>query len=112
MRVIPVLVAYHTADWIRVAVESYLHHVPGDRLLVVDNNPRRGEPGWRRECERERQWLASHPRVDLVRNAVGYSAEVNARSHGVGMNEALRLCRERGADVMIHLEPDCLVSGT
>ena len=43
-RVVPALVAYHSADWIQVAIASYLEHFPADRILVVDNNPRRGEP--------------------------------------------------------------------
>ena len=36
LRVVPALVAYHTADWIQVAVASYLEHFPADRILVVD----------------------------------------------------------------------------
>ena len=68
MRVVPVVVAYFSADWIRVGITSYLHHFPDDRVLVVDNNPRRGEVGWLPLCDRERHWLRSHPRVDILAN--------------------------------------------
>jgi hypothetical protein len=111
MNVVPVLVAYHSADWIRVAVESYLAHFPEDRLVVVDNNPRRGEEGWLPECDRERAWLAVHPGVILIDNAATPDGLLMNRTHGAGMDLALAWCRRRRARVMMHFEPDCLVGG-
>src|SRR5262245_7759512 len=105
MRIVPVVVAYFTADWIRVAITSYLRHFPEDRVLVVDNNPRRGEVGWAPLCERERSWLRSHPRVDYLANPVVRSPIAADASHGLGIDRGLAWCRERGADVLLHFEP-------
>jgi hypothetical protein len=111
MRIVPTLVAYYTADWIRVAITSYLHHFPDDRVLVVDNNPRRGEVGWVPDCERERHWLKSHPRVDYLFNTLVPCRRYGDRPHGLGIDAALEWCRGRGADALLHFEPDCLVMG-
>ena len=54
---------------------------PEDRLLVVDNNPRPGETGWSAAFRRERSWLSSHPRVNLIDDRVtfaGVSAQEDA----------------------------------
>lgn len=111
MKIVPILVAYHSAHWLGVAIESYLEHFPGDRLLVVDNNPRRGEIGWAPECTRERAWLASHPSVLLIDNPAPPDGLLNNRTHGAAMDVALDWARAQGADVLLHLEPDCLVTG-
>ena len=103
MNTVTVLVAYHTPAWIKVAVTSYGRVFP-DRLLVVDNNPQSGEPGWDPSCEAERQWLRRHPQIDVV-------AGPEPRTHGSGLNAALAWCRQHGTDVMIHIEPDCVVTG-
>jgi hypothetical protein len=111
MNIVPMLVAYHSVSWMRVAVESYLEHFPEDRLLVVDNNPRRGEEGWLPECSRERRWLACHPGVILLDNSAPPDGPLKNRSHGAGIDLALAWCRRRQARVLVHLEPDCLVAG-
>ena len=111
MVVFPVLVAFHTYEWIPIAVESYLAHFPEDRLLVVDNNPRPGESGWSPAFRRERHWLLSHPRIDVIDDRAIIPGVVARRTHGSGMDVALDWCRRRGADVMLHFEPDCLITG-
>jgi hypothetical protein len=105
------MVAFHTADWLPIAVESYLEQFPHDRLLVVDNNPRPGETGWSVECRRESRWLIEHPRIDVIRRSGAYPGAPVTQSHGAGIDLALEWCRSRGADVMVHFEPDCLVTG-
>jgi hypothetical protein len=94
-----------------VAVESYLELFPGDRLLVVNNNPRRGEPGWYPYCEGERAWLVSHPGVILIDNPRHGPLPDGRLDHGGGMDVALAWAREHGAGVLVHLEPDCLITG-
>jgi hypothetical protein len=111
LRVVPALVAYHTADWIQVAIASYLEHFPEDRILVVDNNPRRGEPGWDPDCERERSWLRAHPRVDHAVNTLVACPDNGERMHGLGIDLAVQWCRDRGVDVLVHFEPDCVITG-
>ena len=100
-----VLVAYRSPLWIKVAVGSFLAHFPDQHLLVVDNNPRHGEHGWRPACEEERAWLTAHPRVRLLPN------EGPVRSHGRGMDLALAWCRDHGVETMLHIESDCHVRG-
>jgi hypothetical protein len=111
MNIVPILVAYHSACWVRVAVESYFEHFPEDYILVVDNNPRRGEVGWLPECTREREWLTAHPGVIMIENPTPPDGLLKNRTHGAGMDLALAWCRSYGARVMIHMEPDCLISG-
>ncbi len=67
MIVYPVLVAFRTARWMPIGVESYLAAFPEDRLLVVDNNPGTGELGWTPDCRRESEWLRAHPKLDVIR---------------------------------------------
>src|SRR5262249_24567699 len=57
-------------------------------------------------------WLAAHPRVDVVENRPVPGGPAGWQSHGAGVDAALDWCRRQGARVMLHLEPDCLVSGT
>jgi hypothetical protein len=111
MVVFPVIVAFHTADWLPIAVESYLSQFPADRILVVDNNPQPGETGWSAACRRERHWLHSHPKLDVIHQHANCAGVPAPRTHGEGMDLALAWCRSRGADVMLHIEPDCLVTG-
>ncbi|HMC90061.1 MAG TPA: hypothetical protein VKI17_10965 [Gemmataceae bacterium] len=110
MKVTTIVVSFRSLHWMRVAIGSYRKFFPEERLLVVDNNPLPGEETWDSDCETERAWLASHPAVDFVdrRTAEGAWAR---RSHGAGMDVALSWCRQRGAEVMVHVEPDCLVTG-
>jgi hypothetical protein len=111
LKVVPALVSYHSADWIQIAIASYLEHFPTDRILVIDNNPRRGEPGWDPNFERERYWLRAHPRVDHVVNTMTACNQYGERTHGEGVDLAVQWCRARGADVLLHLEPDCVTEG-
>ena len=111
MVVFPIIVAFHTADWLPIAVESYLSQFPADRILVVDNNPQPGETGWSADCRRERRWLHSHPKLDVIHRHANCAGVPAPRTHGDGMDLALAWCRSRGADVMLHFEPDCLVTG-
>lgn len=111
MIVYPVIVAFRSLNWLPIAVESYLSQFPQDRLLVVDNNPRLGETGWSPAARRESRWLDSYPRVDVIRQSSSYLGAPVTRTHGSGMDLALAWCRSRGADVMLHIEPDCLITG-
>jgi hypothetical protein len=105
------MIAFHTADWIKVAVTSYLEHFPNDRILVVDNNPKRGEVDWTPDCERERRWLLGHSRVDYLPNTQLPSDRNYDPPHGIGLDVALEWAKARGAEVLLHFEPDCLVLG-
>ena len=100
-----VLVAYRSPLWLKVAIGSFLARFPGREILVVDNNPRRSDPGWDPGCEEERDWLAAHPNVRLLANEGDY------RTHSAGMDLALEWCRAHDVEAMLHFEPDCYISG-
>lgn len=104
--VIPVIVSYHTPRWIKVALRSFHRHFPREQVLVVDNNPLEGEPGWEPACDEERAWLQAYPAVTLIRNPAP------ERRHGAAIDLAMRFCREERAPFMLHFEPDCHVLGT
>lgn len=105
-RIIPIVVSYHTPQWIKVALRSFHRHFPGQQVLVIDNNPVAGEPGWEPACDEEREWLSACPGVTLVHNPLA------DRRHGAAIDLALAICREEHADFMLHFEPDCHILGT
>lgn len=105
MNLVTVLISYCSPRWTRVAVSSYLRQWPGERLLVVDNNPEPTSKDWNDDYAAEREWLNRIPGVILYRNRL-------YRSHGAGMDCALKWCRDQGVGAMVHIEPDCLVTGT
>src|SRR5688572_29394697 len=98
-----VLVAYRSPMWLKVAIGSFLEHFPGHPILVVDNNPRRSDPGWDPQCEEERKFLAEHRGVRLLPN------DGPDRTHGSGLDLALEWCRSHGVSTMMHFEPDCYI---
>lgn len=104
--IVPVLISFHTPRWIRAGLGSYLRHFPGDRVLVIDNNPRQGEPGWEPACEEERAWLAGRDDITFVRH---HGPDPR---HGAAIDTALRYCRKHGGDILLLFEPDCLITGT
>ena len=103
--VMPVLVSYRTRYWIRVGAGSFRKHFPDWPLLVVDNNPAPGEPGYTGECAEERQWLYGQPGLIIVPN------ESLPRTHGGGLDLAVEWCRRNGRTTMLHFEPDCQIFG-
>jgi glycosyltransferase involved in cell wall biosynthesis len=101
----PILVAYRTWPWILVAVRSFREHFPECPLVVIDNNPQKGTDGWASRCSLEQEWLRTQTNLIVVENT-GLD-----RSAGGGIDVGLQYCREHGHEIMIHFEPDCLISG-
>jgi hypothetical protein len=104
-RVIPVIVSYHTPRWVKIALRSFWRHFPAEQVLVIDNNPHSGEPGWEPACDEERRWLERCSHVILVANP-GLE-----RRHGAAIDRALEVCRQQGAELMLLFEPDCHILG-
>jgi hypothetical protein len=100
-----VLVAYRTWPWTAVAVSSFQEWFPDLPLLVVDNNPADVDSAVLENCRRERQWLAQRSNLEFLMNS-GHE-----RFHGSGIDLALRHCRERHVEFLVHFEPDCLILG-
>jgi hypothetical protein len=86
-------------------LRSYQRHFPNERVLVIDNNPLEHEPGWEPACELEREWLSKCDGILFVQHP-GPN-----RRHGAAIDFAMRYCRDNGGDVLLHFEPDCLITG-
>lgn len=80
-------------DWTRISVGSFREHFPDHPLIVVDHN--NNAP--------EREFILSSGAL-LLDNP-------GKHTHGGGMDHALRWCLDNGHDVMVHFEPDCLITG-
>jgi exopolysaccharide biosynthesis predicted pyruvyltransferase EpsI len=104
--VCPVIVSYRTRLWIQVALRSLHEHFPHWRILVVDNNPQPGDAEYGDYTAAERDWLHRQSYVDVVEQPH------HPRTHGRALDRAVAWCRERGVPWLLHIEPDCLVSGT
>lgn len=102
----PVFIAWNTRRWMPVGLGSFRRHFPSWQVLVIDNNPVKGESRWNEEHEAERRWLHSQPGVTVVSNP-GPS-----RTHGAAIDVAVEWCRNQQVEFLLHLEPDCLISGT
>ena len=99
------LVAFHTHQWIRVAAGSFHQHFPEARLLVVDNNPKSGEPGFEERCAIESAWLCKQSYITVLPNPSP------KKSHGIGLDIAAAWCRDNAVPIMVLIEPDCLIRG-
>ena len=104
--VMPVFVSWNTRRWMPVGLGSFRKHFPSWQVLVVDNNPERGEENWNTDHEAEREWLQSQSGVIVIK----HSGPV--RTHGAAVDTAVKWCRLNKVSYMLHLEPDCLISGT
>lgn len=100
-----IFVVYKTWRWTPIVVRSFREQLPDCELIVIDNNPMRGSVDWIPYCGVEQNWIRSRRDLIVVENN---SAD---RSAGRGIDLGLQICRERQHEVMIHIEPDCLVSG-
>src|SRR5438477_11583602 len=103
MKTVTVLVACFSAAWIKVAMNSYRRFF-SDTLVVVDNNPQPGEREWNTFCDAEQQWLRSQSHIHTITNQ-------GSRTHGGGLDAAVAWCRQNDVEIMVHIEPDCLISG-
>ena len=104
--VMPVFISWNTRRWMPVGLGSFRKHFPSWQVLVIDNNPERGAAGWNEDHEAERIWLQSQSGVIVIKHAGP------VRTHGAAVDTAVQWCRQNKVSYMLHLEPDCLISGT
>ena len=122
-RVLPVMVSYTVPyqnmetksdgwDCMKIALRSFHNHLPGKKVLVVDND-RDGEI-----YSAKRHWLNAYDDAIVVRNPLTLESEFwnnhhprHNQHHGNGMDFGVDYCKENGYDYMLHFEPDCLVRG-
>lgn len=94
------LVSFRSPHWLQVAVESFKEQFPGEKLLVVDNNI---------TTSAESAFLRS--RTDILYLPGNATANYQP-THGDGMDIAANYCREQRIEILTHIEPDCVISGT
>jgi hypothetical protein len=135
----PVLVSFHTNGWMQQYVEKHLELFPDHQILVVDNNPdvgqklerrhhlwerRAGENydgSWNVGCGTERAWLESHPSLIVLKSpklpppgssGVRLPNPLNRMlTHGEALTVAATWLRDHSIDVMLAVEPDCILTG-
>ena len=101
----PIVITYRTWPWSVIAIRSFQAHFPHSRLVVIDNNPPKGHDQWVSRCATEQLWLRRQ------RDLVVISNPGNDYSAGAGIDLAIAYCRDHHHQVMVHFEPDCLISG-
>jgi hypothetical protein len=121
-----VIILYWTYGQSQNVVQSLLKHIPEAKVLAIDNNPclhsaKRlksylnckywGNKGhrWNRIwikhfCHAESDWFKNH-------ESVLYCKTTRWLHHGEAINYALEWCLKNHIIKMIHIEPDCIVSG-
>ncbi len=104
--VMPVFVSWNTRRWMPVGLGSFREHFPAWQVLVIDNNPEPGEAKWNEDHDAERKWLQAQPGVIVVKHAGP------VRTHGAAVDTAVKWCRLNNVSYMLHLEPDCHITGT
>lgn len=113
----PVLVAYKTPKWIRVATRSFHEFFPEYEILVVDNNPMPGDRQWEPGVAEEQHWLKQQPWIKVISNPLSrmdFQCPQLARgsaAHGTALDQARLWCSDRGIQTMIIFEPDCVIRG-
>jgi hypothetical protein len=61
-------------------------------------------PVWQKQfCEAEREWINSHPRIEVIQTE-------KYMSHGTAINFAMREAQKRSIKRVVHIEADCLVT--
>jgi len=82
-------------DWARISLPLFREHFPDGFLVAIDHN--------RSEDKHNILKLAS---------VVLYTPLTEDQGHGMGMQTGFQWLRKNGFDVMVHIEPDCMYSGT
>jgi len=109
MKLIFVMVAWNTLKWVQQSIPQFLQCFNDYDLLVVDNNSIRSEEKWKQEHADEAVYIKSQ-KVIYVKNYWSCD-ECASRSHGLGIDFAKVWCIKNDYDTIIHIEPDCAITG-
>jgi hypothetical protein len=95
------MVAYKTHAWMPIAARSFHQYFPEATLVIVDNN-HAGDP----KGDQETAFIQTLPFVTHI-----FPEPESDRSHGAGIDTAVRWCKEQDIRYLVHFEPDCLIRG-
>ena len=121
MKYMMTVISYFSFGRIQDCIESIRKFIPNPNILVIDNNPSMSDSRIRKKsfqkgkhqgrfpdiryCEAERDWLK--PQLDLK-----YFRTDRCCTHGEAINVAVEWCYENHVHTMVHIEPDCSITGS
>ena len=109
MRIAPVTISFFSYENSVQLIARLLEYVPEITPIILDNNPTRDEYGFEDCCGKEAFAHDVNSRILYRRNTK--KPDIKVRSHGLGMDFALDFCKEYNFDWMLHIEPDCKITG-
>jgi hypothetical protein len=123
--VLVTLTSYYSYNWTKICVSNLIKHIPNVVILLIDNNPSPEDDSIRRSSflnypynsigrivennsmrllQKERVWLKSIKNLYLIKTD-------NRLWHGEAMNLAMDYAKNFKFDILIHIEPDCIIYG-
>jgi hypothetical protein len=113
MQVIPantavVVIDYQSITWLPIALNSFFEHFSAPaNLVIVDNNP---------DVNHELDAYADNYGAIIIRDLrealpTDSFCIDGRRSHGAAMDYAAEWLRAHNYEYMLHIEPDCFISG-
>jgi|694.fasta_scaffold12037_8 GT2 family glycosyltransferase len=124
-RVLINLTSYYSFGWTKNCIKQIRLYIPNVPILVIDNNPSpeddekrrssfsnylynsRAEPVQNNKMflfESERRWLHSLEMVKIIQTP-------SRLFHGDAINMAMKYAYANYFDILVHVEPDCIISG-
>lgn len=122
MKIATVLITHFTYGWTQHCIQSFLANTKHS-LIVFDNNPppnkyyrnTRKQAGkkqiWNQLCQLESQYIRQCPRTHVI-DVPKPKDDKRLFTHGEVLDLAFRWSKAEGFDSILHIEPDCLVSGS
>ncbi len=122
-----ILTCYHTHRWIEQCISGLVANLPDVPLMIVNNNPCLDDPPFRKESynktdpygkyhgldhtcawdekvEFENEFIKTIPNAQIVKTPQHFH-------HGEAMNYAMAWTAKAGYTIMVHIEPDTIISG-
>jgi GT2 family glycosyltransferase len=115
-------VSYFSYGWTQECLNSIFKFIPDCKILLIDNNPSKFDDINRKKsfancldskdkilrshnlCELERKWFSSKSNIIVLKTE-------KRLDHGRAINLAAKWCWDNDIPIMIHLEPDCVITG-
>lgn len=82
-----------TYDWVKMCLPLYRKYLPNEELILVDQN----------NNSEELDFVKQFDPTEIISSPF--------KKHGEGMNLAVTWCQKNDREILVHLEPDCLMSG-
>ena len=121
-----VIIIHYTYGWTQDLLESWSNHLKNEKLIVFNNNPcfeqsvnyTRGLCGKDKHvntlCQKEIFYVNNNKFVEAVVDLPNSKHDSVQRllTHGECLDFIFNWCKNNNFDQILHLEPDCCLSGT